>query len=642
MPRSAPPAKVACVSCHERRVRCDRGEDGPCSSCVNARRVCALIVSRRGRKRKLPLMSSQQTSNTYVSNTPQGVSHEGVRIPTTHVASPRSEGSNDKINEPCFPAPDRGGRTPYVGDSSNLNYLVQQFGNPFGGTTDTRPLQDHLQGAMLARVGMSTAHEIERIHKLAVARLKEDGAFDVPPPETSQALLDVYFLYSLAALPIIDKSDFILHIEKGSCSHLLLNAVYLTATVYCSDSIIAAAGFPSRYAASLTFYRRAKMIYDAGYEADTIATMQATLLMCHWWSGLLEPKDPWYWLGISAGLAQALGLHQAKSYVRLDGKIRKLWRRLWWMIYTMDISLSTFLDRPPHIQGRLCTVPPLDESDFDCPESPGESGSPGHSAHQVNTFVISTMQLARIVDRFFTIKLDEHTGHSQDICLEQISLWSNTQPPEFQSLSTNSTTWTILTRILYQTYRLLLHRNNPRFSISTGPGTPTFEICTDIYHMLEILIAKDLIYAVAGNIIASVLSVLSIQIVNIHKMDTGVRMISEHRARFCMTILDKLQDRLPVVAAFLPIYESLLKSHSAASKTQGGDGVPSHSAQGSPLQNEPIRLENEGNTNISNHTGGLFDQALQDSAGAMFPFSFPFGDLFEDVFLGSSSQPTTF
>lgn len=125
-------------------------------------------------------------------------------------------------------------------------------------------------------------------------------------------------------------------------------------------------------------------------------------------------------------------------------------------------------------------------------------------------------------------------------------------------------------------------------------------------------------------------------------MDTGVRMISEHRARFCMTILDNLQDRLPVVAAFLPIYESLLKSHSAASKTQGGDGAPSHSGKELPLQNEPIRPENEGNTSISNHTGGLFDQALHDSAGAMFPFSFPFGDLFEDVFLGSSSQPTTF
>lgn len=239
------------------------------------------------------------------------MSNEGVRIPTTQVATSHGEVNKDAINEPCFPNPGPGGKTPYVGDSSNLNYLVQQFGNPFVSTTDTRPLQDHLQGAMLARVGKSTAHEIEGIHKLGLVRLKEDGAFDVPSPETSRALLDAYFLYSLSALPILERSDFLLHIDNCTFSHLLLNAVYLTATVYCSDTIIADAGFASRYAASLTFYRRAKMIYDAGYESDTIATIQATFLMCHWWSGLLEPKDPWYWLGISAGLAQALGLHQA-------------------------------------------------------------------------------------------------------------------------------------------------------------------------------------------------------------------------------------------------------------------------------------------------------------------------------------------
>ncbi|CAI7615778.1 unnamed protein product [Penicillium bialowiezense] len=492
---------------------------------------------------------------------------------------------------------------------------------------------------MLARVGKSTAHEIEGIHKLGFERLKEDGAFDVPSPETSRALLDVYFLYSLSALPILDRSDFLLHIDNDTFSHLLLNAVYLTATVYCSDNIISDAGFASRYAASLTFYRRVKMIYDAGYESDTIATIQATFLMCHWWSGLLEPKDPWYWLGISAGLAQALGLHQAKSYARLDEGVRKLWRRLWWMIYTMDINLSTFLDRPPHVQGRLCNVAPLDESDFVYLDSPSDPGSSGESTHQVNSFVIHTMELARIVDRFFTLKLDENTGHSQDICLEQISLWSTTQPQEFQSLSTNSTTWTILTRILYQTYRLLLHRNNPRFSVSTGPGTPTFEICTDIYHMLEILMAKDLVYVVAGNIVASVLSVLSIQIVNIHKMDSGVRMISEHRAQFCMTILNSLQDRLPVVAAFLPIYESLLKSHSV--QGHGRDRLTSHSAPERSIQHEPTQIQNEDNAIVSNNTGGLFDQALQDSVGTMFPFSFPFGDLFEDVFLGSPSQPTS-
>lgn len=178
--------------------------------------------------------------------------------------------------------------------------------------------------------------------------------------------------------------------------------------------------------------------------------------------------------------------------------------------------------------------------------------------------------------------------------------------------------------------------------------------------MLEILMAKDLVYVVAGNMyvahlmfnlspirsstkfvfsVASVLSVLSIQIVNIHKMDSGVRMISEHRAQFCMTILNSLQDRLPVVAAFLPIYESLLKSHSV--QGHGRDRLTSHSAPERSIQHEPTQIQNEDNAIVSNNTGGLFDQALQDSVGTMFPFSFPFGDLFEDVFLGSPSQPTS-
>jgi hypothetical protein len=211
---------------------------------------------------------------------------------------------------PSFPAHGPGGKTPYVGDSSNLNYLVQQFGDLFG-STDARPLQDHLQGAMLARLGPSTTQEIDRLHISTMEHLQKQGAFDLPSQETSQALLDAYFHYSLAALPILDRSRFLVALEDGSYSHLLLNAIYLAASIYCPDSVISDAGFVSRYAASHTFYRRAKFLYDSGYETDAIATIQATFLICHWWSGLLEQKDPWYWLGICAGMAQALGMHQA-------------------------------------------------------------------------------------------------------------------------------------------------------------------------------------------------------------------------------------------------------------------------------------------------------------------------------------------
>ncbi|KAJ5836516.1 Transcription factor [Penicillium robsamsonii] len=629
MPRSSP-VKVACCLCHDRRVKCDRSEGVACSNCRNARRQCELIISRRGRKRKLPILPTEAGSSRGLPETSRNVPSEGVT--SSNPLATHAQDDRDKPQqEPCFPALGPSGKTPYVGDSSNLNYLVQQFGNPFGVSTDVRPLQDHLHGSMLARLGSSTTSKIEEMRTSTTERLKYQGAFDLPSQETSQALLDAYFHFSLAALPIIDESRFLVTLEEGKCSHLLLNAIYLAATIYCSDSVIANAGFVSRYAASLTFYQRAKSLYDAGYETDAIVTIQATFLMCYWWNSILEHKDPWYWVGISVGIAQALGLHQAKSYIRLEEKDRKLWRRLWWM--AMDINLSMLLDRPPHVQGRLCNVSPLSESDFEQVSGSQETDNDC----EANTFAINAVQLARTVDQFFTLKYDEDTGHSQDICLKQISLCYSSLPPEFRSLSANSSKWAILTHILYQEYRLVLHRSNPRFSPNIGPDTPTFEICTEISHMLEILVASNLLYAAAASIIAPVLSVLPIYIVNIHRGDTGVQMISQNRARFCMLILDKLQDRFPVVAAFYPIYESLLRRFSTGVQTQDGERIPEHPI-GSEMQNGPSQLDLCG----MNSAGGLFDQVPQDGIGMAFPFSFPFGNLFEDVFLNSPSQSTAY
>lgn len=134
----------------------------------------------------------------------------------------------------------------------------------------------------------------------------------------------------------------------------------------------------------------------------------------------------------------------------------------------MDINLSMLLDRPPHVQGRLCNVPPLSEADFEEVNWSKETETFGETLNQANLFAINAVELARTgnihysvsrfncfltclaVDRFFTIKFDEDTGHSQDICLEQILLWSSSLPPEFKSVSTDSSTWAILTQILYQ------------------------------------------------------------------------------------------------------------------------------------------------------------------------------------------------
>ncbi|CAI7578441.1 unnamed protein product [Penicillium manginii] len=297
----------------------------------------------------------------------------------------------------------------------------------------------------------------------------------------------------------------------------------------------------------------------------------------------------------------------------------------------MDVNLSMLLDRPPRVQGRLCNVRPLSEDDFEGPTQSADQENLGETFNAANNFTIHAVQLAQIVDQFYTIKFDETNAQSQDVCLEQISRWPSSLPAELRNLSMNSSPWAMITNLLYQEYQLLLHRSNPRFSHNTGPGTPTFEICTQMFYILELIVANDLIYPAAASIVAPVLSILSIHIVNIHRGDAGVKMISENRARFCMVILEKLLDRFPVVASFYPIYEALLKRYSvdvpAYDKAAPGVSKMGHRPDGMP--GLPVEEDDAGNIEANSSS------VLQDSLSATFPFPLPFGNLFEEFLLSS-------
>jgi len=129
------------------------------------------------------------------------------------------------------------------------------------------------------------------------------------------------------------------------------------------------------------------------------------------------------------------------------------------------------LDRPPRVQGRLCNVRPLSEDDFDL-SSDVEIEAPGRILPEADLFAIHAVQLARIgmsnpshpaiyfascsmlrlspVDQFYTIKFDETSAQSQDVCLEQISRWASSLPADFQNITADSSPWAMITNILYQ------------------------------------------------------------------------------------------------------------------------------------------------------------------------------------------------
>ncbi|GIK01983.1 hypothetical protein Aspvir_006026 [Aspergillus viridinutans] len=206
--------------------------------------------------------------------------------------------------------PGRGNEVVYYGDSFNLNYVLREMVNPFQGDFDSSSLKLGIEELYLNHLGQSTKDQLDAHERSERSRLREMGAFQRLDKEISDALIQTIFAVVYSLCPTFDLSEFDTKYKAGKISALVLQALYFVAAAHCELSSIEKAGFSSRYMATFTFYQRAKALYDANYESDAIATVQASYLLSYWWGSPLEQKDMWHWTGLAVGLAQFLGLHQ--------------------------------------------------------------------------------------------------------------------------------------------------------------------------------------------------------------------------------------------------------------------------------------------------------------------------------------------
>ncbi|KAJ5115845.1 fungal-specific transcription factor domain-containing protein [Penicillium angulare] len=661
-----------------------------CTQCEIARVDCTPIISRRGRHRKLPfpplktftrdrpvlLSTSNNASETiaYTHTASPATQNPSVQTGseqtrptvdqhiTNNVPEPRGhswtttdEGLSDgeaivesvkstQKAQPDIPErdvyPDTGSlaihntsgqthssQTPYMVDPSNISYLIREFGHPQDASdAEGRPIGEYLHKAMLDTLGQPTVQHIDHFRKFTTERLKSQGAFDLPTREIVCSLLETFFRYVFPSIPILDKSEFMGKVETNTCSPLLLNAVLMVATIYCPDSLITDAGFVSRFVASLTFYHRAKDIYDAGYETDAITVIQATFLLSHWWSGPLEQKDPWYWLGITAGMAQGIGMHQRKTYSILDVPSRGLWRWLWWIIYAVDIHMSICLDKVPHVSDSFCEIPALTYIDqqylLDL-----HTGEGIGTAHEQILFVTSYVQLARTVNAPHPWQNSELNPSSQRKFIDRISEWSKALPMEL-TFAISRSPWAMLTQINYESVYLLSYRKASGPERSTKPGSPVYEISTRLFRIFEDLMTSCEFRFIAGHVLPATMATLCIHISNVSKGDSQVRRISEHRAQFCLFILKESQESWPIIASVYPFFASLFKRHSNGAQEESQNSQPSQ--------------KNDDTGADRGHSSGregdwLYERLLLDDGPAMSNPSFPFCNLF-DIFLTPPSD----
>ena len=212
------------------------------------------------------------------------------------------------------------GRVAYLGESSNLSLLVHDR----HGTTDVvhYPLPENIRGAR-ARLTEPDQMEIEI--------LQQRGAFLLPPRALCDELVDAYFRWVAPIVPVINRSRFMKRYRdtKNPPSLLLLQAILLAGSRVCTNpQLMDATG--STTPAAMTFYKRAKALYDANYEDDRITIVQALILMGWYWEGpegkchaSIEhveyarsniaadvTKNVFYWTRVAIVVAQGAGMHR--------------------------------------------------------------------------------------------------------------------------------------------------------------------------------------------------------------------------------------------------------------------------------------------------------------------------------------------
>lgn len=333
------PVRSACVSCHNRKIGCDASRRGfPCSNCITHNRTNC----RKHEKKKrgtlrysghfVPLRPHPD-STTSLPSLASG--SNATQEPSTEPPHPRhgiSERSKPQVvdaieHDAARQSILRGVRLLYIGrDVSNMNFLVRQQ------EVDGSEEAHHFSNEELFR--QSIVYETDKLPR---------EAFILPPKSLADELVEAYFTYVNPGCPLVDEELFMEQYRSNPAqplSLLVLQAIFLVgAHVSCDRS--------DRDSLKTTFFRRAKMLFDARLEKNRDFIIQAALLLT-WHSDGIDDTDAnaWFWVGIATRTCYGLGLHRDRANSKFKFVDDRTWTRIFWILFCFDVMVSLYYGRP--------------------------------------------------------------------------------------------------------------------------------------------------------------------------------------------------------------------------------------------------------------------------------------------------------
>ncbi|KAJ9315862.1 fungal-specific transcription factor domain-containing protein [Paecilomyces variotii] len=609
-------ASRACETCHARKVRCDAASLGvPCTNCVAFSIDCRIPTPKRKKNQNKkenhsageePVETRQQQDAPeparpkevlgYRANTMSVDGMPPTRFTESEAAQQAAHGSTyTQFMKPKFArAPIKeAGRVAYLGESSNLSLLVHDK----NGTTDVvhYPLPENIRGTR-ARLTDLDNMEIEILH--------QRGAFLLPPKQLCDELVDAYFKWVAPAVPIINRSRFMRRYRdpKNPPSLLLLQSILLAGSRVCTNPQLMDQN-GSTIPAAMTFYKRAKALYDANYEDDRVTIVQALVLMSWYWEGPEDvTKNVFYWSRVAITVAQGSGMHRSVENSQLSKPDKKLWKRIWWTLFTRDRSVAVALGRPVAINTDDSDVEMLTEEDFieDEVDSPAEY--PPDPVHV--QFFLQYVKLCEIMglvlSQQYSVASKTRRNNAIDLTHSDMALadWLQNCPPEVTWGRSRHHFWAALLHSNYYTTLCLLHRAHMPPATSSPSGyrvdemaypsrTIAFQAAAMITSIVENLQSHNEIRYTPAFIVYSLFSALIMHVYQMRSSVPSVVATSQERINICMQALKDVSKAWLVAKMVYTLFDSILGNKALEERLQKAAGK----------RHQRVRQENNNNRN---------------------------------------------
>jgi len=469
------------------------------------------------------------------------------------------------------------GRVAYLGESSNLTLLVHDR----HGTSDVvhYPLPENVRGSR-ARLTELDNVEIDILH--------QRGAFLLPPRALCDELVDSYFKWIAPIVPVINKARFMKQYRdaKNPPSLLLLQAMLLAGSRVCTNPQLMDAN-GSTTPAALTFYKRAKALYDANYEDDRVTIVQSLVLMGWYWEGPEDvTKNVFYWSRVATIVAQGSGMHRSVEGSQLSRDDKRLWKRIWWTLFTRDRSVAVALGRPVHINTDDSDVEMVSEDDFIEDESDPNPEYPQDPLHV--QFFLQYVKLCEIMglvlSQQYSVASKARRQNAIDLTHSDMALadWLQNCPREVYWEMPQHHFWSALLHSNYYTTLCLLHRahmppaTQHRGGFVEDNSYPSrniaFQAAAMITSIIENLASHDELRYCPAFIVYSLFSALIMHVYQMRSSVPSVVQQTQERMRVCMDALKDVSKVWLVAKMVYTLFESILGNKVLEERLQRAPG----------------------------------------------------------------------